>query len=44
MFAIIVAQYAQEAAGLVESSIFLNAILGITIKTRYNFLNQNNKV
>jgi putative inorganic carbon (hco3(-)) transporter len=39
MFAIIVAQYAQEAAGLVESSIFLNAILGITIKVRYNLLN-----
>ena len=44
MFAIIVAQYAQEAAGLVESSIFLNAILGITIKIRYNLINQNNKV
>lgn len=37
-YAIIVAQYAQEAAGLVESSIFLNAILGITIRVRYNFL------
>ncbi|MBW8686716.1 O-antigen ligase family protein [Chitinophaga rhizophila] len=36
MFAILVAQYAQEAAGLVESSIFLNAILGITIKVKYN--------
>lgn len=36
MYAILVAQYAQEAAGLVESSIFLNAILGITIKVRYN--------
>lgn len=36
MYAILVAQYAQEAAGLVESSIFLNAILGITIKLRYN--------
>jgi putative inorganic carbon (hco3(-)) transporter len=35
-YAIIVAQYAQEAAGLVESSIFLNAILGITIRIRYN--------
>jgi hypothetical protein len=36
MYAIIVAQYAQEAAGLVESSIFLNAILGIVIRIRYN--------
>jgi len=36
MYAILVAQYAQEAAGLIESSIFLNAILGITIKVRYN--------
>ena len=36
MYAILVAQYAQEAAGLVESSIFLNAILGITIRVRYN--------
>lgn len=36
MYAILVAQYAQEAAGLVESSIFLNAILGITIRIRYN--------
>ncbi len=36
MYAILVAQYAQEAAGLVESSIFLNALLGITIRTRYN--------
>ncbi|PSL20340.1 O-antigen ligase family protein [Chitinophaga ginsengisoli] len=36
MYAILVAQYAQEAAGLVESSIFLNAILGITLNVRYN--------
>lgn len=36
MFAILVAQYAQEAAGLVESSIFLNALLGITIRIKYN--------
>lgn len=36
LYAILVAQYAQEAAGLVESSIFLNAILGISIKVKYN--------
>lgn len=44
MYAIIVAQYAQEAAGLVESSIFLNAILGITIRVKYNLSTLNNKV
>jgi putative inorganic carbon (HCO3(-)) transporter len=39
MFAIIVAQYAQEAAGLVETSIFLNALLAISVKIKYNLNN-----
>ncbi|MVT08088.1 O-antigen ligase family protein [Chitinophaga tropicalis] len=37
-YAIIVATYAQEAGGLIETAIFLNAILGITIRVRYNHL------
>lgn len=39
MFAIIVAQYAQEAAGLVETSIFLNALVAISINIKYNLKN-----
>ncbi|PSL43751.1 O-antigen ligase-like membrane protein [Chitinophaga niastensis] len=39
MFAIIVAQYAQEAAGLVETSLFLNALLAISVKIKYNLNN-----
>jgi hypothetical protein len=35
MFAIVIGQIAQEAAGLMESAFFLNALVGISIKVKY---------
>jgi hypothetical protein len=39
LFSIIVAQYAQEAAGLVETSILVNVFMAISINVKYNLNN-----
>lgn len=35
LFSIMISQYAQEAAGLMESAVLLNVFVGITVKVRY---------